>query len=81
MKDLIFYNFHDFGATYEESTPLAEPGPHGRDHDPDVWTEPYPPAFRASFRGSSYTYTQDIQLPQPGPNEKHLVTYGLSYAF
>ena len=84
VRDLVFYGLSfSFSATYEEDTPLGEENAQtektttitaGLSHSRQL--------SRKLSRSLSYDYSwEDSNFSDEGATIKHLVTYGLSYAF
>ena len=84
INDLFFHHLSmNFGATYEESTTLG-----GVDSETEKTTtvdfglNHTQQLSRRFSRVISYVYTwENSNFHDEGPNEKHLVTYGVTYAF
>lgn len=90
MDDLFIYNLSmNFGATYEENTPLGSKGALVENGEPtekttnlDFGLNHTRQLSRRLARVISYVFTlEDSNLPHDGPKQRHLLTYGFTYEF
>lgn len=84
IRDLFIYNLSlNFGAIYEESTPLGEGNALTEKTTTfDLGLVHTRQITRQLSRDLNYTYTsENSNFHDYGPQQKHLLTYGLNYAF